>query len=80
MPGTMKSVSSVVWTLKLFGQGIYEVNQLNMGGIWSVMPESKIKESREFEFSAEDRSVRILLKIKVLPELATKVNPIVGEE
>ena len=80
MPTTMRNVSFLVWTFKVFGQGICEVNQLDMGVILFVAPKSKIKESRRSEFSTEVESVRILLKIKFLPELATVVDQITSED
>ena len=51
-----------------------------MGVIWSVAPESIIQNSRRSDFVTETLSVRILLKIKFLPEFATIVDPMIGED
>ena len=80
MPATMRSVPSAVWNFKVFGKGIYDVNQQSTGVIWSIAPESKIQKSQGSDFSTETTSVRILWKIKFLPELATVVDPITGED
>ena len=51
-----------------------------MGVIWFVVSESKSQESRGCEFSTKFTILRILLKIKVLLELAIVAEPIMGEE